>query len=259
MSFLLSLFLLQTVAPLPIPKMPSPGDAVVRLSPQEVRTALERKDAVLVDVRGEVNYSLQHIRGAVSIPLGLVKQRAAELPQDKLIVAYCTCRHDELSIQAALDLANSGFERTAVLEGGYKAWTDAGFPIDVAPPDPDAEPMPPPGQVSVAAAPARGGRFAPPAAVTCDRDNLTSYSGSVTMFRRTRTGTSIRIATDADIVETVTSRAPKYLVNGEPMKAADWKRSGVGKGGRAIVWVCSGASVATTIDWRPGEQGGPGL
>jgi len=255
MSFLLSLFLLQTVAPLPIPKLPSPGDAVVRVSPQEVRTALARNDAVLVDVRGEVAYTLQHIRGAVSIPLGLVKQRASELPQDKLIVAYCTCKHDELSIQAALDLANAGFERTAVLEGGYKAWTDAGFPIDVAPPDPEAAPMPPPGQVSISS----GGRIAPQTIVTCDRNQLTSYSGKVTMFRKTRSRTSIRIATDADTVETVTARAPKYLIFGEPMKAADWKRKGVGKGGRAIVWVCRAEGVQPVIDWRPGEQDGPGL
>lgn len=256
MSFLLSLFLLQTVAPLPIPsRPPSPGDAVVRVSPQEVRRALERNDAVIVDVRGEVPYSLQHIRGAISLPLGLVKQRASELPQDKLIVTYCTCKLDELSIQAALDLTSSGFQRTAVLEGGYKAWTDAGYAIDVAPPDPEAAPMPPPGQVSLTS----GGRLAPPAVVKCDRNDLTSYAGKVTSFRRTKSQVSIGIATDADTTESVKAKTARYLINGKPMKAADWNRPGVGKGGRAIVWVCRARGLEPVIDWRPGEHGGPGL
>jgi rhodanese-related sulfurtransferase len=59
------------------------------VSVSELKTALEKNEAVVVDVRGEVEYDLGHIRGSRSIPLGLIASRAGELPRDKLIVTYC--------------------------------------------------------------------------------------------------------------------------------------------------------------------------
>lgn len=68
---------------------PTPDDGVRRVSIEELRAALEKNEAIVVDVRGAVEYKLGHIRGARSIPLGLVKEQAKELPKDKLIVSYC--------------------------------------------------------------------------------------------------------------------------------------------------------------------------
>ncbi|MBA2646139.1 MAG: hypothetical protein H0U81_04995 [Pyrinomonadaceae bacterium] len=48
-----------------------------------------KNQAVVIDVRGGVEYNLGHIEGALSMPLGLVAERAGELPRDKLIVTYC--------------------------------------------------------------------------------------------------------------------------------------------------------------------------
>ena len=67
----------------------TPSDGVRRVSIAELQSLLEKNEAVVVDVRDEVQYKLGHIRGARSIPLGLVGARAGELPRDKLIVAYC--------------------------------------------------------------------------------------------------------------------------------------------------------------------------
>jgi predicted sulfurtransferase len=67
----------------------TPTDGVRRISIAELKTAIEKNEAVVVDVRGEVEYQLGHIRGARSIPLGLINARANELPRDKLIVTYC--------------------------------------------------------------------------------------------------------------------------------------------------------------------------
>lgn len=66
-----------------------PSDGVRRVTILELRDALEKGEAVVVDVRGEVEYKLGHIKGARSLPLGLIAQRAGELPRDKLIVTYC--------------------------------------------------------------------------------------------------------------------------------------------------------------------------
>ena len=96
--------------------------AVPRMTPAEVHALVQKGDAVVVDVRGTVPYEMGHVTGAVWMPLGLMNQRASELPQDKLIVAYCTCKAEETSLEAAVLLSKHGFERVAVMQGGYPAW-----------------------------------------------------------------------------------------------------------------------------------------
>lgn len=66
-----------------------PSDGVRRVTIPELRAALEMGEAVVVDVRGEVEHKLGHIKGARSLPLGLIAQRSGDLPRDKLIVTYC--------------------------------------------------------------------------------------------------------------------------------------------------------------------------
>jgi hypothetical protein len=67
----------------------SPADGVRRVTVAELNEAMERGEAIAVDVRGSVDYDLGHIKGARSVPLGLIAERATELPRDRLIVAYC--------------------------------------------------------------------------------------------------------------------------------------------------------------------------
>ena len=75
---------------------------VPRVTPAELKARMDKGEAVAIDVRGSVPYELGHIKGAVWLPLGLVAQRFDQLPQDKLIVAYCTCKAEETSLEAAL-------------------------------------------------------------------------------------------------------------------------------------------------------------
>lgn len=229
MTFLLSLLLAATFA--------SKAD-VPRVQPAELQALIDKGDAVAVDVRGTVPFEISHVAGAIWLPLGQLSQRAVELPDDKLIVAYCTCKSEETSLEAAMRLGELGFERVAVLQGGFAAWTAAGLPTE--------------SKRKVAASSA-GGRLAPPEAVGCDRNELTSYTGKVTRYRRDGWKVTITIATTADTIERVTAR--RHLIEGQPFTAADWirieRRKGVlRKDMSAIAWVCTGGE--TVVDWRPG-------
>jgi predicted small lipoprotein YifL len=66
-----------------------PSDGVRRVTIAELQEAIGKGEAIAVDVRGTVEYNLGHIKGAISIPLGLINSRINELPRDKLIVTYC--------------------------------------------------------------------------------------------------------------------------------------------------------------------------
>lgn len=76
----------------------------------------------LVDMRDERAYRRAHIRGAVNIPYGELRNRVWELPQDRLIVLYCY--HGPNSMRAARWLASLGYE-TADVYGGIQAYRGA--------------------------------------------------------------------------------------------------------------------------------------
>lgn len=228
---------------------------VRRVQPPELHELMKKGEAVAIDVRGTVPYRHGHIAGAVWLPLGHVNQRAGELPEDKLIVAYCTCKSEETSLDAALRLSALGFTNVAVLQGGYPAWADAGLPVE-------AEAAPAPAPPPPAPAAASGGRLAPPDAVTCDRNKLTSFAGKVTKYSRRNGITTLTIATSADTIETVSVRhrgskdpSRSFLIVGKRFTSADWKRiekkPGVLRPGMSVVaWVCEVGP--TVVDWRPG-------
>lgn len=107
------------------------------------------------------------------------------------------------------------------------------------------------------------GRLAPPVSVTCDRDQLTSWTGDVTGYRRDETSIWIEISTDENTVEETAiehsgfaDAAARYLLWGEPFGYSDWTaiEAAPGKlldGMRATVWVCSDGRTPPVIDWRP--------
>ena len=113
------------------------------------------------------------------------------------------------------------------------------------------------------------GRLAPPAQVQCDRNQLTSYSGTVSTFDRQADTTHIEITTDWGSVEAFALPHPDggpeqhFLLWGEPFKAEDWAQIEVepgqlAEGLQAIVWVCEDESIMPVVDWRPGTPEGIG-
>lgn len=109
--------------------------------------------------------------------------------------------------------------------------------------------------LAASTAPAQRGRFMPPAAVTCDRDQLTSYTGEVAKYYRKAGYIKLTIKTDEGTRETVELRMwDTLLLNAEPMKADEWpkveQREGKLKAGmRATAWICTGGK--PVLDWQP--------
>jgi hypothetical protein len=68
----------------------APADGVKRVTAAELRDALAKGTALVVDVRGDDIYRQSHIKGSVSIPENQVAARVGELPRDKMIVTYCS-------------------------------------------------------------------------------------------------------------------------------------------------------------------------
>jgi 3-mercaptopyruvate sulfurtransferase SseA len=68
----------------------APNDGVDRITTAELRDAMEKGTAIVVDVRSPESFKLGHIRGSINIPEPEITRRKDELPPDKKIVLYCS-------------------------------------------------------------------------------------------------------------------------------------------------------------------------
>jgi rhodanese-related sulfurtransferase/DNA-binding transcriptional ArsR family regulator len=91
------------------------------ISAQELRERLRHNEVVLLDVRPTLEYQSGHLPGAISIPYDEVERRLAELPGDKLIVAYCRGPYCVYADEALAQLAAAG-RAVARLEEGVLEW-----------------------------------------------------------------------------------------------------------------------------------------
>ncbi|MFA6008286.1 MAG: FAD-dependent oxidoreductase [Candidatus Shapirobacteria bacterium] len=77
----------------------------------------------LLDARGADEYEVMRLGiGETLIPLGAVRKRLAELPQDKTTEIICYCKISLRGYEAALILEANGWKNVKVMEGGIMAW-----------------------------------------------------------------------------------------------------------------------------------------
>ena len=107
-----------------------------RLSPAkdvgtlEATRLINSSNAVLVDLRETQEYEGGRLPKALHIPLSQLESRSGELAKlkDRPVVAYCTTGNR--SNLAAKVLERAGFKHVYQLRGGYRAWKDAGLPVE---------------------------------------------------------------------------------------------------------------------------------
>ena len=86
-----------------------------------------RKDFVLLDVRGEELYNNGHIEGAISLPHARINASSLkEYPPNTLFVVYCAGSHCNATEKAAIRLARLGRPVKKMI-GGVTGWLDEGF------------------------------------------------------------------------------------------------------------------------------------
>jgi len=93
---------------------------------------INTRDAMILDVREPKEYESGRLPNAVHIPLSQLDSRAAELSKhvSRPVVAYCASGNRSRMAGAAL--AKAGFAETYTLSGGFRAWKDAGLPVESA-------------------------------------------------------------------------------------------------------------------------------
>lgn len=80
----------------------------------------------LVDVRSPIEYEVEHIDGAINIPLDKLETRITEVPRQGDLVVIC--RSGKRAERGAYTLAGQGYN-PKVLSGGMLAWREAKLPV----------------------------------------------------------------------------------------------------------------------------------
>ena len=87
-------------------------------------------DLVVLDVREKDAYDAGHIPGARHLPRGQLEIRIDQvLPDPSTRVVTC-CEFGKISTLAAATMRSMGFGRAVALDGGMKAWREAGYPLE---------------------------------------------------------------------------------------------------------------------------------
>ena len=86
-------------------------------------------ELIILDVRERDAYREGHIAGARLLPRGQLELRVnQELPDPTRRILTC-CEFGRISTLAASTLRVMGFQRAVALDGGMKAWREAGYPV----------------------------------------------------------------------------------------------------------------------------------
>jgi glyoxylase-like metal-dependent hydrolase (beta-lactamase superfamily II)/rhodanese-related sulfurtransferase len=100
------------------------------LAELKARIAAGSEDLIVLDVRERDAYEEGHIPGAKLLPRGQLELRVnQDLPDPTRRIVSC-CEFGRISTLATATLREMGFQRAVALDGGMKAWREAGFPIE---------------------------------------------------------------------------------------------------------------------------------
>src|SRR5262245_32742233 len=96
----------------------------------DVRTRLDRERFHFIDVREDGEFALDHAAGARHIGRGVLERDIETLipGKDEPIVLYCGGGYR--SALAADNLQRMGYTNVISMDGGMRAWREAGYPVE---------------------------------------------------------------------------------------------------------------------------------
>lgn len=98
---------------------------------QDIRRRQEKGESfLLVDVREESEWANGHLPGAVHLGKGVIERDVETRFPDagREIILYCGGGYR--SALAADTLQKMGYTNVVSMDGGFRGWTEAGFPVE---------------------------------------------------------------------------------------------------------------------------------
>jgi rhodanese-related sulfurtransferase len=97
----------------------------------EAKVRVDRGEvAHFIDVREDHEFAKDHAKGARHVGKGIIERDIETLVPDKQASILLYCGGGYRSVLAADALAQMGYTNVASMDGGIKAWREAGYPME---------------------------------------------------------------------------------------------------------------------------------
>jgi len=108
------------------------NDAKTRVKEEDYRETKRRLEAgekfVLVDTREDSEWASGHIPGAIHLGRGVIERDVEKAVPDKNTQIVLYCGGGYRSALAADNLQKMGYRNVISMDGGWRGWTESGFP-----------------------------------------------------------------------------------------------------------------------------------
>lgn len=98
---------------------------------QDVKKRLDRGDSFhLVDVREESEWNRKHLPGAIHLGKGIIERDIETKIPDLNAEIILYCGGGFRSALAADNLQKMGYTNVQSMDGGFRQWSEAGYPLE---------------------------------------------------------------------------------------------------------------------------------
>jgi rhodanese-related sulfurtransferase len=109
------------------------NDAKTRIKETNVPEVKKRLDAgekmILVDTREDSEWARGHIPGAIHLSKGIIERDIEKTITDRSAPIVLYCGGGFRSALAADNLQKMGYTNVLSMDGGWRGWTEANYPI----------------------------------------------------------------------------------------------------------------------------------
>ncbi len=104
---------------------------VPRISIDEVKALMAKKQVILVDVRDPQSFAEGHMPGALNVPFDHIPNHVDAWKKDaRLLITYCACTNETTAARAVVDMNAFGITNAKALLGGWNEWVKRGEKIE---------------------------------------------------------------------------------------------------------------------------------
>ena len=108
-------------------------DAKKRIQQEDYRETKKRIDAgekiLLIDTREDSEWARGHIPGAIHLSKGIIERDIEKTVPTKSATVILYCGGGFRSALAADNLRKMGYTNVISMDGGWRGWTEAHFPV----------------------------------------------------------------------------------------------------------------------------------
>jgi rhodanese-related sulfurtransferase len=99
------------------------------LSAPEATTLINRRNAVVVDLRPAAEFAKGHLPAARNVEFAELQAKIGQIAKNKSNPVLLVCQTGQQSQKASRTVSDAGYAEVHVLQGGVDAWQKAGMPV----------------------------------------------------------------------------------------------------------------------------------